>query len=139
MLGFLGYGGRSPHVTDACPTTTRKERSRRSAVTRLTGTTDPDGRDLSHTAAGGSWLLAHERVLHEVHAGQSPESALCFGGPFRSGERGICVALSGCETRLFRAAAGDPSVPFSLWRWAFRSTGRAVDPGGRRFKSDRWL
>src|SRR3989442_8071727 len=79
MLGFLGYGGRSPHVTDACPTTTRKERSRRSAVTRLTGTTDPDGRDLSHTAAGGSWLLAHERVLHEVHAGQSPKSALCFG------------------------------------------------------------
>src|SRR5216684_2607586 len=67
------------------------------------------------------------------------QSALRLPGPFRSGVRGTCVALSGCETPPFRVAAGDRSGCFFLSRRTFRSGGRTAESGGRRFKSDRWL
>ena len=67
------------------------------------------------------------------------QSALRLAGPFRSGVRGTCVALSGCETPPFRVAAGDRLGCFFLSRRTFRSGGRTAESGGRRFKSDRWL
>ncbi len=62
-----------------------------------------------------------------------------LAGPFPPRRAWHLRGTFGVRNAPLRVAAGNRSGRFSLWRRAFRSGGGAVESGGRRFKSDRWL